>query len=168
MTEDLYQDPATSFLPAPENIITEVSNSQGVLGISLPVIISYINVFAFAWCVLYSIIYFADFYFYLVKYADKEVPRMQKGAKSFKNAVLLWAGYLVCLIFFGLYVGFQDSVVSGLFGFLAIAVYLVKIFYFDLTRVYKIGDNVKKVYASVGETFSNLLKNIGGSGDKKE
>jgi len=175
MTEDLYPVEANPVIPEvvttpPVTAASEVVGS-GFLGLNLDLLVSYINVLVLAWCIFYSVFYICDFYFYLIKYPDREVERMQKGAKSFQLAVYLWSGYLVCLVFFGLYLLSRGTALAGVAGVVTIIAYLYKLLGVDLPRTYYIGEPIANIYKQIGKSFSDIFNGLlasNSSGDKKK
>ncbi|MEM1312802.1 MAG: hypothetical protein AAGF07_05065 [Patescibacteria group bacterium] len=88
-----------------------------------------LNSFTLAWCILYSALFVADFYFYRLKYSDGDVDRERLGVSSLRRAFNLWFGYVFCLLALILY-----SYVPA-FGMLTILVYVAKIVVADLPMI---------------------------------
>ena len=57
-----------------------------------------LNSFTLAWCIFYSLLFVADFFFYRLKYTDGDLAREKIGVNSLVRAFNIWFGYLFCLI----------------------------------------------------------------------
>ncbi|NJS40996.1 hypothetical protein HC766_01225 [Candidatus Gracilibacteria bacterium] len=163
MTTDLY--PQQNNPNIPDVLTPTISNSSevinsGFLSLSLDSMISYLNVFTLAWCIFYSVFYICDFYFYLIKYPDRELGRMKKGAKSFQNAFYIWVGYLICLGGFALYIISKNTSFANFVGVITILIYCIKILIIDIQRIYYVGEPIFKIYSQIGKFFSDTFDSL--------
>jgi hypothetical protein len=110
--------------------------------------ISRLNYFTLAWCVFYSALFMADFFFCRMYYSDGEVGKEEVGISSIKNSAKLWWSYLIAWLFYVLYS------LSPVFGLLTILVYFWKLLFADLPIVLGIIHN----YIGYNGTFGLYRK----------
>jgi hypothetical protein len=84
-----------------------------------------LNSFVLAVCIVYSILFIMDFYFYRMSHSYGDLKREKIGVESLVKAVNLWFSYLFCLIALGIYGYFS------FFGFITVLVYIVKLLHYD-------------------------------------
>jgi hypothetical protein len=88
-----------------------------------------LNSFTLAWCIFYSVLFVADFYFYRLKYSDGVIDRERLGVDSLKRAFNIWFSYFFCWIALVVY-GYVP-----LLGFITIMVYFGKLLIADLPLI---------------------------------
>jgi hypothetical protein len=164
MLEDFYPttNQPTNITPGivqtPTVATTEITTNLNALNLDL--IISYLNSFILAWCIFYTLFYLSSYYYYYIKFPDREVERMKNGLKSFQSGAFLWYSYFICLIPFGIYIFVSGGIEKGFFGVLTIICFLVKVLFFDLPRIDYIGESISKFYKSAGEAISSFIENL--------
>lgn len=116
-----------------------------------------LNYFTLAWCIFYSCLFVADFFFYRLKYSDGEIDREKTGVSSLRNAFSLWISYMICWVVFVIYGYFQA--ISGL----VIFVYIFKLLSADLPNILNIVHNnvglngIHPTYKKIVTPISKLL-----------
>jgi len=130
---------ATASNVPPTEILNQMNNGSGdsALGINFDIggIVSSLNYFALAWCIIYGFLLVSDFYFWRVKYSNLEIPRMKRGETSIFSAAKIWSSYLLLSFFYILYTVFYENVIiANIFGMFLATGYIVKLV-FDLTLI---------------------------------
>jgi hypothetical protein len=96
--------------------------------------INNLNYFVLAWTIFYSVLFVCDFFFWRVLQGDGELPRYHKGENSMKFAATMWWTYLVCVIFFGIFL-FTPKPFAFITGCMTIIVYVLKVVVADLPKL---------------------------------
>jgi len=118
-----------------------------------------LNYFTLAWCIFYSVLFVADFFFCRMYHADGELPKEKLGVESIFRASYIWLTYLVCWVFLVLY-----SFFPNIFGAITILVYFWKLLSRDLPDIFDIIHNyvsfsgVFTTFRSVTGPFRKLLR----------
>jgi hypothetical protein len=176
MNEDLYQvDNATSSTTS-SVVENTTADSTASLFSSLPpldTLIAHVILFATVWSFMYTLIALAYFYYYNVKYHDRESKNLKDGYENgYLVAVKLWASNLVCLALVGVYLLVLNSL-SGkiIVGTLVLIAYTIKIAYFDLVMLPEYKKPVTKIYEETGKYLSTFITKLTEkpkpAGDKK-
>ena len=166
MSEDLY--PSTpNELPSPTTSVETVASPETSLFSafedfpSLETIITHVVLFALVWSFLYSILCVAYFYFYNIKYHDRESERLQDGFKNgYLVAVKLWASNLVALLLVAVYYVLRDSAFRIPLGLLALLGYFVKLFYYDLRLLPEIATGASSFWEKIGQTRETVYSRL--------
>jgi hypothetical protein len=183
MNEDFYSipqpRPVQSNSPQTQTPAVQTSTNQvdssGAFLFDFSQIFMYLNTFALAWTMFYSVVQVSSFYFSYVKYHGGEMESMKKGKKYLYNAFKLWYSYLLTLGFFVLYLGVQNTFFGPIVGVLGVLVYGLKFLGIDLSLIPvfdTISDKVQKGLIVPLEFFNsmivNAMKPAGGDSDKKK
>jgi len=123
----------------PTEILNQMNNDSGAsaLGINFDIggIVSSLNYFTLAWCIIYGFLLVSDFYFWRVKYSNLEIPRMKRGEQAIFSAAKIWSSYLLLSFLYILYTVFYENVVAAnIFGMFLATGYVVKLL-FDLPLI---------------------------------
>lgn len=170
MNEDLYpSNNPTNIEPEPAiATATTTDNTSGGFfefgSIELPeldVIISHIILFSLIWSILYTLIAFAEFYFYNIKHHDRESGRLKRGFKDgWQVALKLWLSNLVCLVVTAFYMYFRETGARFLFGVISILLFVIKICYYDVRIIPVINKPAQQFWDFVKNTLDSLVKKI--------
>jgi hypothetical protein len=104
------------------------------IGVQLKPFISSLNYFVLGWCIFYSVLSVASFFF-MEYYTEHELYRIRLGTEYITRAAQYWWGYLICLVFF---VWYQFFPALGLF---VVAIYFFKIVFADIPNVLDLPDD---------------------------
>jgi hypothetical protein len=116
-----------------------------------PFIVS-LNYFVLGWCIFYSVLSLASFYF-IQYYMDGEISREKLGTEYIMRATTYWWGYLICWIFFFLYQFFPAL------GIFVVGVYLFKLVFADMHMVLDLPDDDYDL-SSIITNYRNLVRPI--------
>lgn len=178
MSEDLY--PSTPNQAPSPNVPAPESNPAGDDGLfavfeSLPAletVVTHVILFALVWSVLYSVLCMAYFYFFNIKYHDRESERLKDGYENgYLVALKLWVSNLAALgLALGYYL-FRDTAFGFVLGLLTLLGFFVKLFYYDLRLLPEIKTGAGSFWVGVGQTrdtvYSRLTQRAGAGDDKK-
>lgn len=117
----------------------------------LRVFVLWLNAFTVAWCIFYSIMFVADFYFYRMKFSDGDIGREKVGVTSLARAAKLWWTYLICWLFFLLYYYFPQTTL------IVVLVYLFKLIVVDAPVVLDIIHD-ETSFSGVFTQFRNITQ----------
>jgi len=145
---------------------TIVANSGNQTSINIDSILSAINTFSLAFCIIFTIIYLIDFYYFRVKYTDYDISREERGQKSMYSAMSLWFGYIVCLVCMTAYI-FVPAEFKTFTGWLCIVVFILKLLVVDFPNIPGIGkylgwpgSQIEKLLGGTGDGLQNLGKAV--------
>ncbi len=115
--------------PSPD-LLSSVEQGDVVFAfdINIGAIISTLNYFTLAWCILYSFLLVSDFFFWRVMYSNLEIPRIKRGEKSIFDAAKMWLSYVLLAFAYMVYtILYDDRLVANVLGMFVIGGYIVKL-----------------------------------------
>lgn len=155
--DNLYQSPTTA---APQ--VTQPAQVQGGvtipsfdLGVEFGLALYMLNIFVLVWTMFYSVIFFADFIFYRVRFSDGEVDREKKGVESIRSARKMWITYIVCLVVYSITL-FTTGWINSLLSITTIVLFVLKMIASDLPTIPYLSSVVTAVKAWFGEVTKSL------------
>ncbi len=153
--------------PSPELLNSvEQGDAFFAFDINIGSIISTLNYFTLAWCILYSFLLVSDFFFWRVIYSNLEVPRIRRGEKSIFNAAKMWSSYVLLAFAYMIYtVLYDNTLVANVLGMFVIGGYIVKLI-LDLPLIPVLETVPKAIIESSKKTAKALTPDFGPS--KKE
>ena len=166
MSEDLY--PSTpNELPSPTVPAETTPTSDGGFlpaldGLpSLETILAHVVLFALVWSFLYSVLCMAYFYFYNIKYHDRESERLKDGYQNgYLVAVKLWVSNLAALLGVTLYYAVRETAFRVPVGLLVLLGYFVKLFYYDLRLLPEISKGADSFWVKIGQTRETVYSRL--------
>lgn len=144
---------------------TATESSAGLFNLNIDIgsIVSTLNYFALAWCIIYTFMLVSDFFFWRVLYTNLEIPRLKRGEKSLIDASKIWWGYFLVAFAFLIYTLLYDTGIADVFGMFLITGYIVKLL-FDLPLIPVLGELPNKII----EGFKKSAKVVTPELPKKE
>jgi hypothetical protein len=88
-----------------------------------------LNSFTLAWCIFYSVLFVADFFFYRMRFTDGDIAREKIGVQSLRRAFNIWFSYLFC------WLGLVAFSFFPILGVIVIVGYFFKLLSVDLPMV---------------------------------
>ncbi len=153
-------------------ILNQMNSDPGgtTLGVNFDIggIVSSLNYFTLAWCIIYGFLLVSDFYFWRVKYSNLEIARMKRGEQSIFSAAKIWSGYLLLSFLYIIYTVFYESVLlANIFGMFMITGYIVKLV-FDLTLIPVLNTVPNKLLEATKKAAKAVTPEFGKKADSKK
>ena len=114
--------------------------------------ITSLNHFVLGWCIFYSVLLVASFYF-MEYYTEGEVYRVKLGTEYIMRAAKIWWGYLICWIILFAYQFFPAL------GVFVVLVFFFKLIFADIPNVLDLPDDDYD-HSSVITNYKNLVRPI--------